>query len=140
MGHRHAPEMIQELGKLAGSAIRLAFTPHLLPINRGILSTVYFRALGQPSLESVRELYRSFYDRAPFVRIRPAGYDPQTADVRGTNFCDLGLYYDSESGLFKIVSVLDNLCRGAAGQAVANLNLMEGLPETHGLALPALRP
>jgi N-acetyl-gamma-glutamyl-phosphate reductase len=140
VGHRHTSEMIQELEKLAGIEVKLAFTPHLLPINRGILSTVYFKPKGQSNLDSVRDLYSDFYRQARFIRLRPSGYDPQTADVRGTNFCDLGLYFDSASGLFKVVSVIDNLCRGAAGQAVANLNLMTGKPEHYGLALAALRP
>jgi N-acetyl-gamma-glutamyl-phosphate reductase len=141
VGHRHTPEMIQELSLLGeGIDLKLAFTPHLLPINRGILSTVYFRPKGQIALADIFKLYEDFYQGAPFVRLRQSGYDPQTADVRGTNFCDLGLYLDQESGLCKVVSVLDNLCRGASGQAVANLNLMTGKPETFGLQLPALRP
>jgi N-acetyl-gamma-glutamyl-phosphate reductase len=140
VGHRHGPEIVQELSKLAGDGIKLAFTPHLLPINRGILTTAYFRLKGEASLGSLRELYRDFYRDARFVRLRGEGQDPQTADVRGTNFCDIGLYHDPESGLFKAVSVLDNLCRGAAGQAVVNLNLMTGKPEAFGLDRPALRP
>ncbi|MDR1111153.1 MAG: N-acetyl-gamma-glutamyl-phosphate reductase [Deltaproteobacteria bacterium] len=140
VGHRHTPEMIQELSLLAGQDVRLAFTPHLLPINRGILSTIYLALKPGAGLAALRELYLDFYKDSRFVRTRPLGHDPQTADVRGTNFCDLGLFHDPESGLFKIVSVIDNLCRGAAGQAVANLNLMTGRPECLGLGLPALRP
>jgi N-acetyl-gamma-glutamyl-phosphate reductase len=140
VGHRHTPEIIQELEALAGHRLKLSFTPHLLPINRGILSTVYFKPEVQIKLPAIRALYQDFYKKARFVRIRPQGYDPSTADVRGTNFCDLGLYHDEAAGLFKVVAVIDNLCRGASGQAVANLNLMTGRPEGFGLELPALRP
>jgi N-acetyl-gamma-glutamyl-phosphate reductase len=140
VGHRHTPEMAQELSLLAGQDVRLAFTPHLLPINRGILSTVYLALKPGTSLGALRDLYLGFYEGSRFVRIRELGQAPQTADVRGTNFCDLGLFHDPESGLFKIVSVIDNLCRGAAGQAVANLNLMTGRPECLGLESSALRP
>jgi N-acetyl-gamma-glutamyl-phosphate reductase len=132
--------MIQELSKLGGTEIQLAFTPHLLPINRGILSTIYFRLKSRQSLESLRDLYLNFYRESPFVRVRPLGYDPQTADVRGSNFLDLGFYHDPASDLYKVVSVIDNLCRGAGGQAVVNFNLMTGKPESFGLNTPALRP
>ncbi|MDR1546311.1 MAG: N-acetyl-gamma-glutamyl-phosphate reductase [Deltaproteobacteria bacterium] len=140
VGHRHTPEMLQELSTLWGQQVKLAFTPHLLPINRGILATVYVKLAPPPSLEALRGLFLDFYREARFVRVRPLGQSPETADVRGTNFCDLALFHDRASGLFKIVSVIDNLCRGAAGQAVANLNLMTGRPEEHGLLLPAVRP
>jgi N-acetyl-gamma-glutamyl-phosphate reductase len=140
VGHRHTPEMIQELSLLAGFDLKLSFTPHLLPINRGILSTVYLRLKGNPSVSELREKYINFYKNSSFIRVRPEGYAPETADVRGTNFCDLGLFYDQSCGLFKIISVIDNICRGAGGQAIANLNLMTGRPVEHGLILSALRP
>jgi N-acetyl-gamma-glutamyl-phosphate reductase len=140
VGHRHTPEIVQELSSLAGSQIKISFTPHLLPINRGILSTIYVKLNQNPSLESLREIYRGFYQNAKFVRVKPLGISPETADVRGTNFCDLGLFYDKDNGLWKIISVIDNLCRGAGGQAVANLNLITGRSEDHGLVLAPLRP
>jgi N-acetyl-gamma-glutamyl-phosphate reductase len=140
VGHRHTPEIVQELSRLAGAEVRLAFTPHLVPINRGILTTVYLKLARPMDLESLREAYRRFYLGSPFVRVRRLGQNPETADVRGTNLCDLALFHDPDSGLHKIISVIDNLCRGAAGQAVANLNLMTGRPETHGLTLAPVRP
>ena len=140
VAHRHTPEMVQELSFLSGSEVKLSFTPHLLPISRGILTTVYLRLKSAPSLESLREIYAEFYRDDPFVRVRDIGRSPETADVRGTNFCDLGFFFDEDSGLHKIISVIDNLCRGAAGQAVANLNLMTGREESHGLNLAPIRP
>lgn len=140
VGHRHTPEIEQELSLLHGRSLTVAFTPHLLPINRGILSTVYAVPKSELQPDKLRDLYLDFYRDSPFVRIRPLGYEPQTSEVRGSNFCDLSLFYDRRSGLLKIVSVIDNLCRGASGQAVANMNLMWGWPETEGLDLAPLRP
>ncbi|MDR2422713.1 MAG: N-acetyl-gamma-glutamyl-phosphate reductase [Deltaproteobacteria bacterium] len=140
VGHRHIPEMIQELSALATKQVNLSFTPHLLPINRGILSTIYV-TLNQPiGIKAFRAVYEDYYERDPYVRIRPEGYAPETADVRGTNYCDLGFFPESSSGLWKIISVIDNICRGAAGQAVANLNIMTGCQEDLGLAGQSLRP
>ncbi|MDR2141882.1 MAG: N-acetyl-gamma-glutamyl-phosphate reductase [Deltaproteobacteria bacterium] len=140
VGHRHTPEIVQELANLAQGPVTLSFTPHLLPINRGILSTIYV-SLSQPlGMSAFRAFYQDFYANDPYVRIRPEGYVPETADVRGTNFCDLGFFPDSVAGLWKIVSVIDNICRGASGQAVANLNIMSGAPEDLGLTGLSLRP
>ncbi|MDR1086036.1 MAG: N-acetyl-gamma-glutamyl-phosphate reductase [Deltaproteobacteria bacterium] len=140
VGHRHTPEIVQELSNLAEHPVSLSFTPHLLPINRGILSTIYL-TLAQPMpYNTLTAIYKDFYAQDPYVRIRPQDYVPETADVRGTNFCDIGLFPDSAAGLWKIVSVIDNICRGASGQAVANLNLMSGQPEDLGLTSLALRP
>jgi N-acetyl-gamma-glutamyl-phosphate reductase len=140
VGHRHTPEIVQELSSISGETVQLAFTPHLLPIGRGILSTVYFKLNQTPSLESLFDLYSEFYKSAKFVRVRPLDHAPQTADVRGTNFCDLALFHDPESSLYKVVSVIDNLCRGAGGQAVANLNIMTGHSEDYCLVQAPLRP
>jgi N-acetyl-gamma-glutamyl-phosphate reductase len=140
VGHRHTPEIVQELSFLANAQVSLSFTPHLLPINRGILSTIYV-TLSQPlGISSIRAMYQDFYVNDPYVRLRPESYVPETADVRGTNFCDLGLFPDSATGLWKIISVIDNICRGASAQAVANLNLMTGYPEDLGLTSLSLRP
>jgi N-acetyl-gamma-glutamyl-phosphate reductase len=109
-------------------------------MERGILTTVYLKLLAPIGLGELHEIYRLYYRDSPFVRVRPLGSFPETADVRGTNLCDLALYFDEASGLHKVVSVIDNLCRGAAGQAVANLNLMTGRAVTHGLALAPFRP
>ncbi|UQZ91213.1 N-acetyl-gamma-glutamyl-phosphate reductase [Deltaproteobacteria bacterium Smac51] len=139
-GHRHTPEIEQELSKLQGHAVNVAFTPHLAPLNRGILSTLYAFPKKDLPLEELHSLYLDFYKDKPFVRVRPLGFEPQTSEVRGTNFCDLSLFWDKRTSLVKIVSVIDNLCRGASGQAVANFNLMCGLAETDGLLMSAVRP
>ena len=140
VGHRHTPEIEQELSALAGRDLTVSFTPHLVPMNRGILSTIYVTPENDVTVEGLREVYRDFYAHAPFVRVRPLGFEPQTSEVRGTNFCDISLFYDRRSGLVKIVSIIDNLCRGASGQAMANFNLMCGLPETEGLLLTSVKP
>lgn len=140
-GHRHTPEIEQELSFLAGAPATVSFTPHLLPLNRGILTTIYVRPLNEATdWATLNEVYQDFYRSAPFIRLRPEGFEPQTSDVRGSNFCDLAWFKDQRAGLLKIVAVLDNLCRGASGQAVANFNLMSGLPETLGLSQFGLRP
>ena len=138
VGHRHIPEMEQELSALAGRPLTVAFTPHLAPINRGLLSTIYARPSSALSEAELLGLYLDFYKAAPFVRVRPKGFEPRTSEVRGTNFCDLSIFPDPRSGLVKIISAIDNLCRGASGQALANFNLLNGWDETEGLNLPPL--
>ncbi len=140
VGHRHTPEIEQELSKLHGRPLTLAFTPHLAPMNRGILSTIYVTPNRDVGPDELRALYRDFYRDKPFVRVRPQGFEPQTSEVRGGNFCDVSLFWDKRTRLLKIVAAIDNLCRGASGQAVANFNLMNAFAEGDGLALPALRP
>ncbi len=140
VGHRHTPEIAQELSTLAGAQVKLAFTPHLAPLTRGILSTVYLSPQGAVDLDALHTAYLNFYATAPFVRVRPLGFEPRTADVRGTNFCDLSLFYDAENSLLKIVSVIDNLCRGASGQAIANFNLMAGYLQNAGISGGAICP
>ncbi|MDR2444066.1 MAG: N-acetyl-gamma-glutamyl-phosphate reductase [Deltaproteobacteria bacterium] len=138
VGHRHTPEMIQELSSLLAMKVKLSFTPHLAPINRGILSTIYLRLNVKIPLKDLYNQYEAFYQGCRFVRVR--NQIPETANVRGTNFCDMALFYDEANDLFKIVSVIDNICRGAAGQAVVNLNLMTGRQEDCGLDYGPLRP
>ncbi|MDR1035327.1 MAG: N-acetyl-gamma-glutamyl-phosphate reductase [Deltaproteobacteria bacterium] len=140
LGHPHTPEMIQELSTAGGKPLRLSFTPHLVPMNRGIEATVYLDSEKLPPYKEIRDLYEARYRDEPFVRFRPEGTIPQTVDVRGTNFCDVALFHDEGPGILKIVSVIDNLARGAATQAVANLNLMAGVDEGLGLPLVGLRP
>ncbi len=139
-GHRHTPEIEQELAKLHGRPLKVAFTPHLVPMNRGILSTIYVSPRREINPEELHSLYRDFYAEKPFVRVRPLGFEPQTSEVRGGNFCDISLFWDARTSLLKIVSAIDNLCRGASGQAVANFNLMCGHAEGEGLRGSALRP
>jgi len=140
VGHRHTPEMEQELSALGGRPLTVAFTPHLAPMNRGILSTIYVRLAGAAPAEELRAIYLDFYKNAPFVRVRLSGFEPRTVEVRGTNFCDLSLFPDPRSGLVKVISAIDNLCRGASGQALANFNLLNGWAETEGLNLAPLAP
>ena len=131
--HRHIPEIEQELSLLAGDPLRVSFTPHLVPMDRGILSTIYTNPLGKVSAADLITLYEAFYDGEPFVRVLPEGTFPSTAHVRGSNFCDIGIAVDDRTGRGIIVSAIDNLVKGASGQAVQNMNLMCGLPETLGL-------
>lgn len=131
--HRHIPEIEQELSLLAGSELAIAFTPHLVPMDRGILSTMYTNPLGQVIAAELVERYQAFYEGEPFVRVLPEGTFPSTAHVRGSNFCDIGITVDKRTGRIIVVSAIDNLVKGASGQAVQNMNLMCGLPETLGL-------
>lgn len=139
-GHQHTPEMIQELEKLSEDKISISFTPHLVPMNRGILSTVYAFPEKEISSSELTDLYRNFYKNERFVRVRSDGASPQTLDVRGSNLCQLALFTDKEAGLIKVVSAIDNLARGAVTQAIANLNIMSGVDEALGLRSAGFRP
>jgi N-acetyl-gamma-glutamyl-phosphate reductase len=138
--HRHTPEMEQELSGLAGEPVSVAFTPHLVPMSRGILGTLYARLEKPLSDEEVHGLYQDFYAGHPFVRLNPPGSLPATGHVRGSNFCDIGFKVDRERRLIIVLSAIDNLARGASTQAVHNFNLMAGFPETLGLDLVPLTP
>jgi len=131
--HRHTPEMEQEISALCKKSITISFTPHLLPMSRGILSTIYATMSNSMSDAEVYELYQNFYKDEHFVRICEPGAFPATQFVRGSNFCDLGFKFDSRTGRIVVLAAIDNLVKGAAGQAVQNMNLMYGLPETRGL-------
>ncbi len=138
--HRHTPEIEQELSLLAGRPVQVSFNPHLVPMNRGILSTVYTRLKTGVTPDDVDEVYRKFWNGAPWVRVLPKGRLPETRHVRGTMYCDIAPVVDPRTGRLIIVSVIDNICRGASGQAVANANLMLGLPAAEGLMLAPLMP
>lgn len=131
--HRHTPEIEQTLGDATGADMRVQFSPHLVPMVRGILTTAYFLLKDEMSTEEVWEVYTKAYEHEPFVRVRPLGDLPQTKQVTGSNFCDIGVQVDKRTGRLIVVSVIDNLVKGASGQAVQNMNLMFGLPETMGL-------
>lgn len=136
--HRHTPEIEQELSLLAKKELRVQFTPHLVPMNRGILSTIY-TTLKDPRVSDT-EIHEAFCDTwsdAKWVRVLPLGKLPETRFVRGTMFCDIGIVRDPRTNRLLIVSVIDNLCRGAAGQAIANANLMCGFDVGEGLAMHA---
>ncbi len=132
IGHRHTAEMVQELAAAAGAPLAVSFTPHLLPVDRGILSTMYFRPRnGLAGTDSWLERFRAFYNNEPFVEV--SDQVPGLAEVARTNFCRLTVREDSEAGLVKVFSVIDNLVKGASGQAVQNMNVMFGFAEDAGL-------
>ena len=138
--HRHTPEIEQELSILAGQPVTVSFNPHLVPMNRGILSTIYTKLAADMSLDEVWQIYTDFYKVCPFVRVVPKGALPETRYVRGSLFCDMGLVVDPRTKRLIIVSVIDNICRGASGQALANANIMCGLPMAEGLNQAPLLP
>lgn len=138
--HRHTPEIEQEVSAAAGTPVTLSFNPHLLPVDRGILATSYTRLKRRLSLEEIHCAYAACWKEAPWVRVLPAGMLPETRNVRGSMFCDIGLALDERTGRLIIVSAIDNLCRGASGQALANANLMCGLPLAAGLEQAPLVP
>ncbi len=138
--HRHTPEIEQSLSALSGAPVKVTFTPHLLPINRGILSTIYATLLKKKSSIELIDLYREYYAKEPFVRVMPGNELPNVAYVKGTNFCDLGLVSDQRTGRVILVSAIDNLVKGAAGQAVQNMNLLYGFAESLGLGIVPLFP
>lgn len=142
--HRHIPEIEQELGALAthsGTAtMRIAFTPHLVPMNRGILSTAYCRLTQPMDREALRTLYQNFYKGERFIRLQEGETSANPRHVRGSNFCDLALFTDTRAGWVVTVAALDNLVKGAAGQAIQAMNLMLGFPEETGLLAPGVFP
>ncbi len=137
--HRHMAELDQEFSKAAGRDVIVTFTPHLVPMNRGILSTIYVRGL-KASPQDLHALLSKSYEREPFVHVLPFGATPQTRHVRGSNLTFIGVAADRIAGRAIIGSALDNLTKGASGQAVQNMNVMLGFPETTGLEQVALFP
>ena len=138
--HRHAPEIEQGLSEAAGKPILVNFTPHLVPMSRGILSSIYVRLANGTTVDDLRRTLEARYAGEPFVRLLPAGQAPQTRHVRGSNHCLIGLFADRVPGRAILLSAIDNLVKGASGQAVQNMNLMAGLPETTGLEQEPLFP
>jgi len=137
-GHKHTPEIEQELSALAGASVRVTFTPHLVPMNRGILTTAYARlACDEPDLVGI---YRDFCAGKTFVVVLDRGRQPNTKNVFGTNYCHIGLAVDRRTNRVIVTSAIDNMGKGAAGQAVQNMNLMCGFDETTGLTSPAVFP
>ncbi len=138
--HRHTPEIEQTLGRLTGSDVTISFTPHLLPVSRGILSTCYAKLSKDLSLDVLHDIYLERYASETFVRVLPKGQLPNIAQVCGSNYCDIGLAVDDRTGRVIAIAVIDNLIKGAAGQAIQNMNLMFSLPENTGLMVPPLFP
>jgi len=142
--HNHIPEVEQELTSIyfggdynkqtqQGAEIKISFTPHLLPIDKGIFSTCYLNLNSPKEEEEILKFYQKFYQNAPFVRIFKPPNLPEVKFVVGTNYCDIGFTIDERVGKIKVISVIDNLLKGAAGQAVQNMNIMSGFSETEGI-------
>ncbi len=141
--HRHTPEIEQELSALASSKLNIIFTPHLIPMDRGILSTIYIRLSKSTNLGKIHTLYRNFYRNEEFVRVLDRGVYPLTKAVKGSNYCDISVFLDKRSAkgtTLIIVSAIDNLIKGASGAAVQNMNVMYGFDETTGLTSLAPSP
>jgi N-acetyl-gamma-glutamyl-phosphate reductase len=138
--HRHTPEIEQELSSAAGRKITVNFTPHLLPVDRGILTTIYTKLTKKADTASILKIYNRLYKNEPFVCVLNDGNFPNIKNVRGTNFCHIGLKVNPRTNTLIIVSVIDNLVKGASGQAVHNMNIMMSFEETAGLESLALFP
>jgi N-acetyl-gamma-glutamyl-phosphate reductase len=138
--HRHTPEIEQELSAINGDEIIVNFTPHLVPMTRGILTTLYFKLKQSMSTQDLLDVYADFYRNEPFIRVLDLGEYPQTKSVLGSNFCDIGLEVDPRTNRAIVMAAIDNLVKGASGAVVQNLNLMFGYDETAGLMNPGLMP
>jgi N-acetyl-gamma-glutamyl-phosphate reductase len=138
--HRHVPEIEQELGLAANAPVTVNFTPHLAPMSRGELCTIYVRLANASTTDDLRAALGQAYAQAPFVRVVAEGVVPATQHVRGSNYCHIGVFKDRIDGRAIVVSTIDNLVKGSAGQALQNFNLMYGLPETRGLEQLPLFP
>nr|WP_298249568.1 N-acetyl-gamma-glutamyl-phosphate reductase [uncultured Halomonas sp.] len=137
-GHRHLPEIRQGLSDAAGQTVGLTFVPHLTPMIRGIHATLYGRLTG--SHDDLQSLFEQRFADEPFVDVMPPGSHPETRSVKGANLCRLAVHRPANSDMVVVLSVIDNLVKGASGQAIHNLNLMFGFDENAGLAAPALMP
>lgn len=138
--HRHVPEIEQELGVAAGAPVKINFTPHLVPMSRGELCTIYVRLAGKGSAANLRKALTDSYADTPFVRVVAEGTIPATQHVRGSNYCHIGVFADRIQGRAIVVTAIDNLVKGSAGQALQNFNLMYGFDETLGLEQLPLFP
>ncbi|MFQ5898602.1 MAG: N-acetyl-gamma-glutamyl-phosphate reductase [Candidatus Methylomirabilia bacterium] len=138
--HRHTPEIEQELSALAGQPVRVSFTPHLVPLNRGLFTTAYVPLATSAESDDLLALYREFYAGEPFVRVLPKGVLPSTRAVMGSNFCDLAVVADARTNRAVCLSAIDNLGKGGAANGVHTLNLMMGWDERTGLGVPPVFP
>lgn len=135
--HQHTPEIEQTLQRISNQETVISFTPHLVPMTRGILCTMYATITKEVNFQ---ELYESTYEGKPFVRIRPQGSHPKTKEVCGSNYCDIAIHVDPRTNRLIILSVIDNVVKGASGQAIQNMNIMAGLDETTGLKFSPVYP
>jgi N-acetyl-gamma-glutamyl-phosphate reductase len=138
--HRHMSELDQEFSKAAGKEVIVSFTPHLVPMNRGLLSTIYVRGRRGKTAQDLHEILVKAYEKEPFVYVLPFGKTPQTRHVRGSNMTHIGVAADRIAGRAIVVSALDNMTKGASGQAVQNMNVMLGFAEGTGIDQPAMFP
>lgn len=138
--HRHTPEIEQELSAAAGKSVRVNFTPHLLPVDRGILTTIYAKLAKGLEGKDVHGIYQAAYGKEPFTRVLDTGKFPNVKNVRGTNLCELGVAVNKRTATLIVVTAIDNLVKGASGQAVHNMNIMMGFDETEALNAIALFP
>jgi len=139
-GHRHSPEISQGLNTFSGEDVALTFVPHLLPMIRGIEATLYAELTTELSLEDIQGIYEKRYENEPFVDVMPLGSHPETRSVKGSNYCRIALHKQVGSNTIIVLSVIDNLVKGASGQAVQNMNLMFGLEENAGINQVPLMP
>jgi N-acetyl-gamma-glutamyl-phosphate reductase len=138
--HQHIPEIEQTLGRLSGRDVLISFTPHLVPMNRGILTTAYASLTPGTGQDAIQEAFHTAYEGKPFVRLRKPGSHPKTKEVYGSNYCDIAWHIDERTNRIIVLAVIDNVVKGAAGQAVQNMNVMAGLPETAGLDFTPIYP
>jgi N-acetyl-gamma-glutamyl-phosphate reductase len=131
--HRHIPEIEQELSKAAGEKVLVTFTPHIVPVERGMIASIYMNLRKKITTAAVLAFYQVYYKDEPFVRILPEGKIPEIRNVVNTNICEIGMKVDERTNRLIIVSAIDNLGKGASGQAVQNMNIMMGFDETEGL-------
>jgi N-acetyl-gamma-glutamyl-phosphate reductase len=131
--HRHTPEIEQELSRHNENIDAITFSSHLVPMTRGIMATIYGKASSMTTTDELNQMFQEIYKDQPFVFVRKVGNFPSTKEVYGSNRCDIGVAYDERTGRITVVSVIDNLMKGAAGQAVQNMNIMFGFEETAGL-------
>jgi N-acetyl-gamma-glutamyl-phosphate reductase len=138
--HRHLPEIEGELSQLAKKKIMVNFVPHLIPMDRGILTTLYVNFTQKVTTDDALKVFEDYYSKEPFVRLYPKGRIPNTKGVRGSNYCDIGIVVNDSDGRGVVVTAIDNLVKGASGEAVQNMNIMLGYPETMGLDILPLWP
>ena len=138
--HRHTPEIEEQLGYAANETVKLSFTPHLVPMNRGILVTEYASLKKEVTKAEIREIYETYYGKEPFIRILDDGVFPETKWVEGSNYADIGFQIDPRTNRIILMGAIDNLVKGAAGQAVQNMNLLFGYKEQEGLELIPMFP